>query len=400
MVVKMINSDLLHAKQNTTMNIAFTLIGSKTWMGGFNYLLNLLTCLSRFESERIRPFIFCGDDASNSDVAAFEAISGVVIIRSQIFNVKNRRKALLRTLLIGKDLAAMSCFDHHRIDIVFESDTFYGWRFTLPVLAWFPDLQHKLMPDLFSKVGWWRREIGFRFQIASGRKILLSSETARNDCEYFYPKTSLRTKILRFPAHIVAADLLSNPHELLNTYSLPPIFIFLPNQFWKHKNHAVVIEAVGKLHKKGCSVTVVATGNSRDPRHPKLYEELEQRIRALGVSSNFRMLGVVPRSHLIALLRTCSVLINPSLFEGWSTTVEEGKAFGIPMILSDLPVHREQAEDRAIYFPVDNALMLADHLENYVASVVETPRGIQVDNDAILADFASNFTTLALQSME
>ena len=80
------------------MNIAFSLVSSKAWRGGFNYLLNLLTSLSCYESHRIHPFVFCGIDASNSDVAAFEAIDGVVVIRSHIFNAENRRRALLWSL--------------------------------------------------------------------------------------------------------------------------------------------------------------------------------------------------------------------------------------------------------------------------------------------------------------
>jgi glycosyltransferase involved in cell wall biosynthesis len=46
-------------------------------------------------------------------------------------------------------------------------------------------------------------------------------------------------------------------------------------------------------------------------------------------------------------MRASTALINPSLFEGWSTTVEEAKSTGTPMILSDLGVHREQAEGMA-----------------------------------------------------
>ena len=37
-------------------------------------------------------------------------------------------------------------------------------------------------------------------------------------------------------------------------------------------------------------------------------------------------------------------LLNPSHFEGWSTTVEEARALGVPMLLSDLDVHLEQAQ--------------------------------------------------------
>jgi glycosyltransferase involved in cell wall biosynthesis len=63
----------------------------------------------------------------------------------------------------------------------------------------------------------------------------------------------------------------------------------------------------------------------------------------------------------------CVALINPSNFEGWNTTVEEAKASDVPIILSNLDVHREQGSDRAFYFDPKSPEQLANILENYVA---------------------------------
>jgi ABC-type sugar transport system substrate-binding protein len=63
----------------------------------------------------------------------------------------------------------------------------------------------------------------------------------------------------------------------------------------------------------------------------------------------------------------CVALINPPNLEGWSTPVEEAKASDVPMILSNLDVHREQASDRAFYFGPKSPEQLAKILENYVA---------------------------------
>ena len=55
-------------------------------------------------------------------------------------------------------------------------------------------------------------------------------------------------------------------------------------------------------------------------------------------------------------------VLNPSLFEGWSTTVEEARALQVPMVLSDLPVHQEQADGIARFFDRTSASSLADAL--------------------------------------
>ena len=63
-----------------------------------------------------------------------------------------------------------------------------------------------------------------------------------------------------------------------------------------------------------------------------------------------------------------AAVINPSLFEGWSTTVEEAKALDLNIILSDIPVHREQNPDRSIFFnardPEQLAVILLETVRN------------------------------------
>ena len=75
------------------------------------------------------------------------------------------------------------------------------------------------------------------------------------------------------------------------------------------------------------------------------------------------MLGKVPYEDVIALMKNCEALINPSLFEGWSTTVEEAKSLGIKLLLSDISVHFEQLGNKAKYFKKNSALSLANLIE-------------------------------------
>ena len=87
---------------------------------------------------------------------------------------------------------------------------------------------------------------------------------------------------------------------------------------------------------------VLSTGNANDYRQPDLIKSLSAYVEQNNLGENFRMLGLVPRSDVIALMRYSISLINPSFFEGWSTTVEEAKSMGKRIILSDIEVHREQ----------------------------------------------------------
>ena len=63
---------------------------------------------------------------------------------------------------------------------------------------------------------------------------------------------------------------------------------------------------------------------------------------------------------MISLMYHSIAVINPSFFEGWSTTVEESKSLGKKILLSNIDVHVEQSPSRAHYFNPNNAYELAD----------------------------------------
>lgn len=98
-------------------------------------------------------------------------------------------------------------------------------------------------------------------------------------------------------------------------------------------------------------------------------------------------------------MRCCQAMLNPSLFEGWSTTVEEARALATPMLLSDLNVHREQMGAAAHYFRRDSAEDLADLLQ--AAPPFDGPtREIALETahreaEARVRNFAKDFANLA-----
>jgi glycosyltransferase involved in cell wall biosynthesis len=187
----------------------------------------------------------------------------------------------------------------------------------------------------------------------------------------------------------------------LAQYGLPPKYFYLPNQFWRHKNHQVVVDALTILKKRRFDVVVASSGAREDPRDPGYFDDLMKRIEGGGVGANFRYLGELPRDHVYALLRTSVALINPSRFEGWSTTVEEAKSFGVPMILSDIDVHREQTGGTARYFGVDDPGLLADHLrEALQVAGPSMPRDLLPNLDERVRAFVTDFVRVIRSAVD
>lgn len=372
------------------LRLAFTHISRKLWAGGYNYQRNLFAALHRYRCDEFAPVVFAGVADDADDLVNLAAIPKVEVAQAAAFD--RRRSGLVSALVTGTDRAAVAAFREHNIDVVIETARFFGWRLPYPAVAWFPDFQHRRLPQLFSPMARWRRDIGFGVQIAAGRIIMLSSQSALDDCQAFYPDIAGKASVVRFATGPSAELLTADPFEIRGQYELPQSFFYLPNQFWRHKNHQVVIDALAILASRGLDVVVAASGSKDDPREPNYFESLERQVNARTLARNFRYLGMIPMPHVYALLRVCTAIINPSRFEGWSTTVEEAKSFGVPMILSDLKVHREQTSGTACYFETDDPLKLADHLAAFAQNPYPiSARGLRPNLDARVSTFASDF---------
>jgi glycosyltransferase involved in cell wall biosynthesis len=345
------------------IRLAFTIISRRRWAGGYNYLRNLFAALSDHCPGAVTPVVFAGLGDDAADLEDLGCIGGVETVRAPAFN--QSRVGVAGAFLLGQDWAAVAEFRRQRIDAVFESARFFGWRLPYPALAWVPDLQHRQLPQLFPAPARWRRELGFRAQIAAGRIILLSSASAERDCQIFYPNARGKTVVVRFATRPPAALLGRDPGEVSAAYGLPANYFYLPNQFYAHKNHGLVAIALKILAGQGREAVVVVSGSPHDARGSDAFDAVMRMVRELGVETSFRYLGVIPIEHVYALLRGAVALINPSRFEGWSTTVEEAKAFGVPLVLSDIDVHREQAGANALFFPVDDPAALAAQLASF-----------------------------------
>jgi glycosyltransferase involved in cell wall biosynthesis len=180
---------------------------------------------------------------------------------------------------------------------------------------------------------------------------------AKKDLLQFFPESEKKIQVLRFMCTLKSPDNTDSIDSLEEKYCFRGKFFYLPNQYWAHKNHKVVIRATSLLRKMGHNVLVISTGKTDDYRQPNFFNSLIGELDDAG--DGYRVLGVIPYPDVSLLMQHSVGLINPSYFEGWSSTVEEAKAFGKPMILSNIPVHKEQAIGVASFFNPDDVEELA-----------------------------------------
>ena len=380
------------------MRVAFGLIGGSHWTGGLNYLVNLLSAIDESQDCLIEPILFAGKEVSEEDLQVLLPYLAEPPIISDIWDRSSStyKIRLLQALVLQKDYIAEKEYKKAGIDVVFQHTAWYGARFDVPTLAWIADFQHKYFPEVFTKFNYWWREIGYSALSRAATAIMLSSETARNDCEKFYPASKGKTEVLRFAIRMPAENSADAAENVRLKYNLPEKFIYLPNQFWKHKNHYRVVEALAEIKKRDKSVVIAVTGALKDGRNAEYPQSVIDKVKGTGCEHQFLYLGMIPREDIIPLMKASMAVLNPSLFEGWSTTVEEAKATGSPLLLSDIPVHREQALTNVRFFDPFDAISIADQIL-YVWENWPVERDRKKQEQAMLAcaehrkEFASTF---------
>ena len=355
------------------MRIGFTQIGGASWAGGLHYLVNLLSAVKAHEADALEAVLFVGPDEDPANLKLVSPFLSQSPVINPVFGYSKAMRAARLGLatVIGSDGWAEKCFREAGVDAVFHSPPgLYGGRFKIPTIAWIPDFQHRHVIDAFSPFRRSRRDLAYRLMARHSSTVLLSSNSAAEDCRRFYPEVSEKIRVLPFVPEAPAPLGLDSVRRVMAEYALSAPYVFLPNQFWKHKNHGLVIKALEQIKQHGEGITVAVTGALIDSRNHGYPQEVLKCVGRAGLDDQFRYLGLIPRAHLFALMQGSQALLNPSLFEGWSSTVEEAKALGIPMVLSDLPVHREQCPTGAFFFDPRSPEALADSLRRVFESKV------------------------------
>jgi glycosyltransferase involved in cell wall biosynthesis len=124
--------------------------------------------------------------------------------------------------------------------------------------------------------------------------------------------------------------------------------ILLVAAHYPHKNIKTVIQAYQLLgeHKKNTELHLVGALN-RDLHGTRSAPEVvaENVLRTPGIVAH----GYVSNRRLGELYEQASVLLAPSLFEGFGLPVAEALGMGLPVITSGIPAFREITGERAIH---------------------------------------------------
>jgi glycosyltransferase involved in cell wall biosynthesis len=340
------------------------LVTTGKWLGGINYLKNLLFAISLANNRQIEPIVFLGIKSPAKIKDMFSPYARIVT--TPLLDRYSPSWILWKGFeLLGLGSLVLEPFLlRNGIQILSHSDKI-GFK-KIKSVNWIPDFQHRHLPGMFSAKEIAIRDNQCRALLEKSDRVILSSHDALKDAIAFVPESISKISVISFVAQPDPTIFKIGPDDLKKIkqkYSLPDIFCYLPNQFWRHKNHIVVFKALDQLIKEGVDVKLVCTGPLEDYRHPEHIGGLKKFIADHHLQEDILLLGQVPFEDVGLLYAAATVIINPSLFEGWSTSVEESKSLGKKILLSDIPVHREQAPRGGVYFDPHDSNDLAGKIK-------------------------------------
>ena len=355
------------------LRIGILLNFSGNWLGGVYYILNIIRSLNYLENDTEKPEVYL---FYNPELENHVREVNYPYLKSIAWNFESLPRHYAISLL-------KQC--NHNIDRItkeFDLDALFPVRDLLfkskkraerpKLISWYPDLQHKFYPDFFKKRELVFREFRTRTMLKKTDALVLSSHDVKTHFKKFYSiREDLELKVLQFVS--IIDDMSFEPRDsILKRYGIPETYFLVSNQFLQHKNHLVVLKAIDHLKKNGEDVHVVITGKMDSVRFPKFIDGLKKFIEDHDLSPKLTLAGLVPRRDQLALMKYSKAVIQPSIFEGWSTVNEDAKTLQVPLIVSDIPVNREQLEDTAAYFEPDDYKKLAGHILKYQSQKIKT----------------------------
>ena len=132
-----------------------------------------------------------------------------------------------------------------------------------------------------------------------------------------------------------------------------------------HKNLETLLAALAELSPP--RPRLVAVGDLEKEVYLSAAGAVRAQIATLGLASDVLLPGFVPDTTLAALYTAAAAVVIPSLAEGFGLPAVEAAACGAPLLLSDIPPHRETLGTAAVFFPPRSAARLADELRRLLA---------------------------------
>ena len=180
-----------------------------------------------------------------------------------------------------------------------------------------------------------------RVKVASWATAIVSNSSIGD--EYWRTRAAAGVKRVVIPNGLPLAEIASAPMVARDPIERPVAgaLVLAAGRFESEKNLATLVRAIHLVPQTREMLALLCGDGS-------LRMAMGQMITNEGLDHRIRLSPFA--SDLWGLMKRADVLVSPSLFEGSPNVVLEAMACGCPLIVSDIPAHREILDDESAVF--------------------------------------------------
>ena len=215
---------------------------------------------------------------------------------------------------------------------------------TQPSAVMMPDVQHEFFPEFFEQqVLQWRRQTYGPSALNTDVLFTLSE----------HAKATIVEKFRIAPEKIVVIHLDADaefrkplperPSAAFTALQLPERYLYFPANFWPHKNHSNVLQALKLAAAQGEDTLHLVLSGS-----PAGSEKLQEEVKSLGLRGKVHFKGYLDKAVIPEVYRNAVALLFATKFEGFGIPLLEAFYCGTPAITSHSGSCVEVAGDAAV----------------------------------------------------
>jgi len=242
---------------------------------------------------------------------------------------------------------------------IFPRQDLWSSRFPVPTFAAIHDLMHRYEPQFSESAGFGRRRYRDTYMRDLTRHsvgILAESNVGAQHIRESYGADPGKLFVLPYipPPYLLEGNMTK---DFDAKYRLPDKFLFYPAQFWPHKNHARLVQALARALASGADIHLVLTGDERNE-----YRSIRMLVHKLQLGQHVHFAGCVPEQDIAEFYRRARALIYPTLYGPTNIPPIEAFVLGCPVAVSGIYAMPELLGDAALLFDPRSEEQLTDSM--------------------------------------
>lgn len=239
-----------------------------------------------------------------------------------------------------------------KIDVYFcPFGTLWPRPVKIPSVLTFHDMQERFYPEHFSQAELTERFFHYDWSLRMADAVVTISNFTRQMATRLTGISGSKCQVV----HHVPDELppFEKPHRE-NVLLTPGKFFFYPANFWRHKNHRLLLKAFAEFSAGSPSISLVCTGSLL-----KRESEWDAAVSESGLNGRVHHLGKVSRREISWLFHHALALVFPSLFEGFGIPLIEAMQAQCPIVCGNNTSQPEVAGNAALYFDASDVASLS-----------------------------------------